>query len=145
MDEEPWRGGPRASTPPLQPGLNGEFRVVLPRYDAGRDRLFSRWQMVRKTSGTERPASHARPPTLRGSLPRFAEIAHLLEGSLHASSAPVEDDVWSRMARGFKSAFRGFGGYKARKPLGADSIGLLRAQVEVCVKTLFVCNSDAFG
>ena len=63
MDEEPWRGGPRSSTTPLQPGPGGEFRVVLPRYDAGRDRLFSRWQMVRKTSGTERPDSHARHAT----------------------------------------------------------------------------------
>jgi hypothetical protein len=63
MDEEQWSSGQRANTTPLRPGPDGAFRVVLPRYDAGRDRLFSRWQMVRKKGGTESPASHARHAT----------------------------------------------------------------------------------
>jgi hypothetical protein len=63
MHEEPWRAGSRGNTTPLQTGPAGGFRVVLPRYDAGRDRLFSRWQLVRKKHGTEAAASHARHAT----------------------------------------------------------------------------------
>ncbi len=60
MDEEPWRAGPRARTHALRTGPDGSFCMVLPREDAGRDRLFSRWQIVRKKNGTETAASHAR-------------------------------------------------------------------------------------
>jgi hypothetical protein len=63
MHEEPWRAGPRAHTIPLQPGPDGGFRMVLPRYEGGRDRLFSRWQIVRKKNGFEDVGSHARHAT----------------------------------------------------------------------------------
>ncbi len=63
MHEEPWRDSPRSNTIPFQTGPGGAFRVTLPRSDAGRDRLFSRWQLVRKKHGVETPASHARHAT----------------------------------------------------------------------------------
>ena len=60
MHEEPWREGPRRHTTPLHPGPDGLFRAVLPRHADGRDRLCSRWQLMRTGDEGETFLSHAR-------------------------------------------------------------------------------------
>ncbi len=60
MHEEPWRENPRLHTSGLYTGPGGFFRAVLPRHADGRDRLFSRWQLVRKGGDGETLLSHAR-------------------------------------------------------------------------------------
>jgi hypothetical protein len=60
MHEEPWRETPRLHTTRVQPGPGGSFRAVFARYADGRDRLFSRWQLVRRRDNGETLLSHAR-------------------------------------------------------------------------------------
>ncbi len=73
MHEEPWREGPRLKTTRFETGPDGAFRIVLARLEEGRDRLFSRWQLVRTTDQGESILSHARhatelPPPLNSTL-----------------------------------------------------------------------------
>ena len=63
MHEEPWREGPRTYTIPVQSTPNGTFHAMVERYLDGRDRLFSRWQLVQEENGAEIPVSHARHAT----------------------------------------------------------------------------------
>jgi hypothetical protein len=63
MHEEPWREGQRPNTVSFKPGAGGAFHLVLARHADGRDRLFSRWQLVRRNNNGESLLSHARHAT----------------------------------------------------------------------------------
>jgi hypothetical protein len=69
MHEEPWREGPRLKTTRFETGPDGVFRLVLARFEEGRDRLFSRWQLVRTTDHGEGILSHASHATEPPSAP----------------------------------------------------------------------------